>query len=80
MHDSPSAYASRKLGHVLFILIAYPGTLRERLQWVERCGDLAAVGALDFPEEMRGDWHRLMGALYPREGAIAAVQAEAILR
>ena len=77
LHDSPSAYASRKLGHVLFILMTQPGTLRDRLRWVERCGDLAAVNALDFPEEMRGDWHRLMGALYPREGAIAAVQAEA---
>lgn len=41
--DSPSAYGSRKLGHVLFMI--HPGTLRERLRWVERCGDLAAVGA-----------------------------------
>ena len=43
--DSPSAYASRKLGHVLFTFMTHPGTLREKLRWVERCGDLAAVGA-----------------------------------
>jgi len=73
------SYAAQKIGSALFTLMTSSApTLRERFHCVEQMGILTAVFAGDFPEVMRGDWHRLMGAMYPREGTLAAVRDEAL--
>lgn len=72
----PMHYASTKLGHVIAILMTYSGDLRDRFARVEALGSLAALSERDFPEELRGDWHRLIGALYPTDRKLRAIRRE----
>jgi hypothetical protein len=71
------SYPAQKIGSALYTLMTYTaGTLRERLHRVEQMGTLSAVFAQDFPPVMRGDWHRIMGALYPTEANLVAMRRE----
>jgi len=72
----PMHYASSKIGHAIFVLMTYPGDLRQRFATVEAMGCLAALNERDFPEELRGDWHRLIGALYPTPAKLKAIRRE----
>ncbi len=54
--------------------MTYPGTLRDRFDRVEAIDDLVAVTESDFPPELRGDWHRLIGALYPTDRKLRAIR------
>ncbi len=56
--------------------MTYPGTLRNRFDRVEAIDDLVAVTESDFPPELRGDWHRLIGALYPTDRKLRAIRTE----
>jgi hypothetical protein len=71
------SYAAQKIRSALYLLTTYPApTLRERFHRVEQMGILTAVFPSDFPEVMRGAWHRIMGALYPSEAKLVAVRQE----
>src|SRR6266851_2838321 len=71
-----SRYAAQKLGHVILALMREPGTLQDRFDRVVASGDLVAVFTEDFPPELRGDWHRLIGALYPTDRKLRAIRTE----